>query len=106
MNLRLMNLAGLHPAAGLILERVAPPQGMDILGNFVPGGTIVGCNAWVVQRRPEVFGNDVDQFRPERWIEASASQLSQMKAAMFQFGAGARTCLGKNISMLEMSVQL
>ncbi|KAK3726068.1 hypothetical protein LTR37_000216 [Vermiconidia calcicola] len=91
-----------HPAAGLILERVTPPQGMDILGHFIPGGTIVGCNAWVLHRRPEVFGNDVDTFRPERWLEAKPDQLREMKATMFQFGAGARTCLGKNISLLEL----
>lgn len=92
----------LHPAAGLILERVVPPQGMEILGHFIPGGTIVGCNAWVLHRRAEIFGEDVGTFRPERWLEASSSQLSQMKATMFQFGAGARTCIGKNISMLEL----
>lgn len=92
----------LHPAAGLILERVVPPQGMDILGHWIPGGTIVGCNAWVLHRRAEIFGEDVDAFRPERWLEASPAQLSQMKATMFQFGAGARTCIGKNVSMLEM----
>ncbi|KAF1958297.1 pisatin demethylase [Byssothecium circinans] len=91
-----------HPAAGLLLERVVPPQGMDILGTFVPGGTIVGCNAWVLHRRPEVFGADVDTFRPERWIEASPEQLKVMKATMFQFGAGARTCIGKNVSLLEV----
>lgn len=92
----------LHPAPGLILERIVPPQGMDILGNFIPGGTIVGCNAWVLHRRPEVFGSDVDVFRPERWIEASAEQQKLMKATMFQFGAGARTCIGKNVSLLEI----
>ncbi|KAF2463278.1 pisatin demethylase [Lindgomyces ingoldianus] len=92
----------LHPAAGLILERIVPRQGMDILGNFIPGGTIVGCNAWVLHRRPEVFGGDVDAFRPERWIEASAEKLKEMKATMFQFGAGARTCIGKNVSLLEV----
>jgi cytochrome P450 len=92
----------LHPAAGLILERIVPPQGMDILGEFIPGGTIVGCNAWVVHRRPEVFGSDVDTFRPERWIEASGEKLKEMRGTMFQFGAGARTCIGKNISLLEI----
>ncbi|KAF2199259.1 pisatin demethylase [Delitschia confertaspora ATCC 74209] len=92
----------MHPPAGLILERIVPPQGMDILGNFIPGGTIVGCNAWVLHRRPEVFGQDVDSFRPERWIEASLEQLKVMKATMFQFGAGARTCIGKNVSLLEV----
>jgi cytochrome P450 len=91
-----------HPAAGLLLERIVPPQGIDILGTFVPGGTIVGCNAWVLHRRPEVFGEDVDAFRPERWIEASSAQLKVMKATMFQFGAGARTCIGKNVSLLEV----
>jgi cytochrome P450 len=92
----------LHPAAGLMLERIVPPQGMDILGNFIPGGTIVGCNAWVLHRRPEIFGADVDSFKPERWIEAPAHKLKEMKATMFQFGAGARTCIGKNVSLLEV----
>jgi cytochrome P450 len=87
----------LHPAPGLILERIVPPQGMEILGEHIPGGTIVGCNAWVVHRRPEIFGEDVDVFRPERWLEAPPAQLKEMKATMFQFGAGARTCIGKNI---------
>ncbi|WPG98294.1 Hypothetical protein R9X50_00108200 [Acrodontium crateriforme] len=92
----------LHPAAGLILERVAPPQGIEILGERIPGGTIVGCNAWVVHRRPEVFGEDVEAFRPERWLEATGEQLKEMKATLFQFGAGSRTCIGKNISLLEI----
>lgn len=92
----------MHPAAGLPLERIVPPSGMDILGHQIPGGTIVGCNAWVLHRRPEVFGPDVDDFRPERWLEASPEQLKKMKATMFQFGAGARTCIGKNISLLEI----
>lgn len=92
----------LHPAPGLILERVVPAQGMQIVDTFVPGGTIVGCNAWVIHRRPEVFGSDVDTFRPERWLEASSEKLKEMKGSMLQFGAGARTCIGKNISLLEI----
>lgn len=92
----------LHPAAGLILERVVPRQGIDILGERIPGGIIVGCNAWVIHRRPEIFGADVDIFRPERWLEAEPAKLKEMKATMFQFGMGARTCIGKNISLLEI----
>lgn len=92
----------LHPAPGLILERVVPPQGMQIISEFIPGGTIVGVNAWVVHRRPEVFGIDVDTFRPERWLEAKPEKSKEMKGTMLQFGAGARTCIGKNISLLEI----
>lgn len=92
----------MHPAPGLLLERVVPVQGIDILGQLIPGGTIVGCNAWVLHRRPEIFGADVDIFRPERWTDATGERLKEMKATMFQFGAGARTCIGKNISLLEV----
>ena len=92
----------LHPAAGLPLERVVPPQGAEICGEHIAGGTIVGCNAWVIHRRPEVFGKDVDAYRPERWLEAGKEQRKEMEGTMFQFGAGARTCIGKNISLLEI----
>ena len=92
----------LHPAAGLPLERITPPEGINICGEQIPGGTIVGCNAWVIHRRPEVFGEDVDSYRPERWLGISDEKRKEMDGTMFQFGAGARTCIGKNISLLEI----
>lgn len=91
-----------HPAAGLTLERVVPPQGIDVAGQHLPGGTIVGCSAWVVHRDESVFGANPGKFRPERWIEATPEQQSLMKSCLFSFGAGARTCIGKNISLLEL----
>lgn len=92
----------LHPAAGLPLERVVPAGGAEICGQMIPGGTIVGCNAWVIHRRPEIFGSDVEVYRPERWIEADKESRKMMEGTMFQFGMGARTCIGKNISLLEI----
>lgn len=92
----------MHPAAGLLLERVVPRNGVQILNERIPGRTIVGCNAWILHRRPEVFGTDVNVFRPERWLEARPETLKEMKATMFQFGRGSRTCIGKNVSLLEI----
>ena len=92
----------LHPAAGLVLERVVPKQGVEICGEMIPGGTIVGCNAWVIHRRAEIYGEDVEAYRPERWIEASGEARKRMEGSMLQFGMGARTCIGKNISLLEI----
>jgi cytochrome P450 len=83
-------------------EKVVPAHGIEIAGRYIPGGTIVGCNPWVVQRRPEIYGDDVDTFRPERWLEASAEQLKDMKATMFQFGGGSRTCIGKHIALFSI----
>lgn len=92
----------LHPAAGLPLERIVPAGGAEICGKMIPGGTIVGCNAWVIHRRPEIFGPDVEVYRPERWIEADKESRKAMEGTMIQFGMGARTCIGKNISLLEI----
>jgi cytochrome P450 len=111
----------LHPAPGLPIERVVPKEGTEIAGVFVKGGTIVGCNAWVVHRRPEVFGEDVETFRPERWlvgngaagqgmstidelvnVAAEEKRIKDMGATLLHFGMGARTCIGKNISLLEI----
>jgi hypothetical protein len=111
----------LHPAPGLPIERVVPKQGTEIAGVFVKGGTIVGCNAWVLHRRPEIFGEDVEAFRPERWlvgggaagqgirdvdesvdVAAEEKRIKDMGATLLHFGMGARTCIGKNISLLEI----
>lgn len=92
----------LHPAAGLPLERVVPPQGAEICNEFIPGGTIVGCSAWVIHRREDIFGPNVDTYNPDRWLTASEEALKTMNGTMFQFGAGSRTCIGKNISLMEL----
>lgn len=99
----------LHPAPGLPLERIVPPQGAEIAGHSIKGGTIVGCSAWVIHRRPEIFGEDVEAFNPDRWLIDESKdkgeeekRLKEMGGAMLQFGMGARTCIGKNISLLEI----
>ncbi|PGH12267.1 hypothetical protein AJ80_06781 [Polytolypa hystricis UAMH7299] len=93
----------MHPSAGLPLERIVPPAGAEIAGYNIPAGTIVGCSAWVIHRRPEIFGADVDVYRPERWLlRQQQARLKEMNACMFHFGAGARTCIGKNISLMEV----
>ncbi|KPM37968.1 hypothetical protein AK830_g8610 [Neonectria ditissima] len=91
-----------HPAIGLTLERIVPPNGVTIAGHHLAGGTIVGCSAWVLHRDTDVFGSDAAEFRPERWIEGSPEQRQKMNSCLFSFGAGARTCIGKNISLLEL----
>lgn len=93
----------LHPAVGFLLERVVPQGGATLAGNWLPEGTVVGVNPWVVARDKTVYGEDAEAFRPERWLEKDAFKLKMMEASFLAFGAGARTCLGKNVSLLEMS---
>jgi len=92
----------LYPSVGGILERVTPPGGAEIMGKWYPGSTIVGCNAWVIHQRREIFGEDASDFRPERWIEGDPDSIKKMNNNFFAFGAGSRACLGRNISLLEI----
>ena len=91
----------MHPANAFNGERIVPASGATICGNLIPAGTVVGVNAWVVQRDRGVFGVDADEYRPERWLGPS-EQVKQMEMTMFQFGAGDHICLGKNISLEEI----
>ncbi|KAN0112173.1 cytochrome P450 [Hyaloscypha variabilis] len=92
----------MHPAVGISMPRYVPPKGAEIDGRWYPGGTVVGVNAWVIHRNKEVFGEDADRFRPERWLEDD-SKAKVMARNMYQFGAGSHVCIGKNISLLEMT---
>jgi cytochrome P450 len=47
-----------------------------------------------------VLGNDPDAFRPERWLEDGSGQMERF---FFAFGAGARLCISKKPSRIEMS---
>ena len=98
----IMEALRIHPAVGLCLERVVPPEGATICGKSIPGNIIVGCNTWVINFDEDTFGADAQVFRPERWLEANPDHLALMKKYLFTFGAGSHACIGKNISMLEM----
>ncbi|KAH7248152.1 cytochrome P450 [Fusarium solani] len=91
----------LHPGVGTQLTRVVPKGGVVIEGQFFPEGVEVGVNAWALYHNQDAFGKDASEFRPERWLEPDNEDLRI--AGSFAFGAGPRSCLGKNISILEMS---
>ncbi|ODV87035.1 hypothetical protein CANARDRAFT_27370 [[Candida] arabinofermentans NRRL YB-2248] len=92
----------MHPSVGLMLERRVPKGGATISGRFFKEETIVGINAWVLHHDERVFENP-DDFIPERWLESSPEQLKKMEKSIFTFGFGSRSCVGKNVSLMEMS---
>ena len=87
----------LHPSVGLTMPRVVPAGGTTISGFYFPEGYRVGINGAVVQYDTDVFGPDAEVFRPERWLEGHSAR---MEKTMLVFGAGGRTCIGKNVSFL------
>ncbi|KAI3544661.1 hypothetical protein CSPX01_05460 [Colletotrichum filicis] len=94
----------LHPAVGLPMWREVVGSGLDVDGTHFPPGTLIGINPWVAHRNAKVFGTDAADFIPERWDpqHATSETLAVMEQYYLPFGAGARTCIGKHISSLEM----
>lgn len=100
----------MHPPVGNILERVVPASGLPLRdGRVIAPGTIVGMNQWVVSRNKEVYGDDADVFRPERWLRgddetaaAYEARLKMMKEGDLSFGGGNRICTGRYMASLEM----
>ena len=90
------------PFLDLILERVVPPEGAQISGTFLPGGTVVGCHALAVHRDCAVFGDEVEEFRPERWLIDDVARLLAMERAFLSFGSGKRICLGRHLAEMEV----
>ncbi|RDW71427.1 hypothetical protein BP6252_07990 [Coleophoma cylindrospora] len=94
----------IHPATGLGLQRIVPNPGMHLSGQFFPGGSTVGINAWVAHQNTSIYGPDASAWRPERWIEfEEQGRTGEVEKYFLSFGLGSRTCFGKNISLLEMS---
>lgn len=90
------------PPLAAALNRVTPPEGMEIDGHYIAGNTIVAVSAYTAHRYQELFP-DPEQYRPERWLEKDSRAL---QASFIPFSTGARGCIGRNITYMEQMVLL
>jgi cytochrome P450 len=56
---------------------------------LVPAGSIVGWHCYSMHRRTDIFGDDANDFRPERWTNLRPGW------AYVPFNGGPRVCLGR-----------
>ncbi|KAE8373926.1 cytochrome P450 [Aspergillus bertholletiae] len=92
----------IHPPFALPFERVVPKGGVTVLGHYLPEGTVVGGNPYVVNRDQNMFGDDAEFWRPERWLEGDISHKRKLEGGVLTFGAGRRICLGRHVGILEI----
>ncbi|TAQ84790.1 hypothetical protein B7494_g6894 [Chlorociboria aeruginascens] len=90
----------LHPTLGINLPRVVPKGGVEIDGVFLPEGTTVGINPWVLNRDKSVYGDDADEYKPERWIGLTDEEKGRFDRYSMRFGHGARNCPGQHLAFL------
>lgn len=66
----------------------------------IPAGTTVLPNFVVLHRRKDVWGDDADEFRPERWLDGSRHPPHEFAP----FGGGRRACVGASHARQQMRI--
>lgn len=89
-------------------ERVIAPGAEAAVANVkpLPAGTRIWSNLFVMCRSEQIFGNDVNDFRPERWLESSQEMLRGMEDMYCVFGRGSRRCIGQELAWMILEKTL
>ncbi|KAI0007179.1 cytochrome P450 [Xylariaceae sp. FL0662B] len=78
-------------------------------GYRIPPGSVVIPNYWALTRDVDVFGADVEAFRPERWLmpdEDAPTALKLNDLPTVGFGFGRRICTGRHIARNSLWIQI
>ncbi|KAJ0280391.1 hypothetical protein COL940_006213 [Colletotrichum noveboracense] len=89
----------LHPPVPSGVQRMTPPEGLDIDGTFIPGNTIIQVPTYTMFRDERIFPH-ASEFIPERWI--TQPELAKDPAAFVPFGTGKYSCVGKQLGLMEV----
>ncbi|TFK35848.1 cytochrome P450 [Crucibulum laeve] len=93
--------------------RVMPPVPMTfrqaaktdyIDGVLVPKGTLFYIPIRVINTWKEVWGEDAEEFHPERWLNPPSNYSSSFST--LSFIAGPHACIGKTMAIIEMKAVL
>ncbi|KAK4220949.1 cytochrome P450 alkane hydroxylase [Podospora fimiseda] len=67
---------------------------------LVRPGEGVGYCVYAMHRRKDIYGEDAEEFRPERW---EGGALKDVGWGYLPFNGGPRLCLGQEFTLLEVS---
>jgi cytochrome P450 len=101
----------LNPAFQGQFSRVAPEGGcggevggLEVLpGVVVPGGVWLSINTYVSQRDKLVFGEDAEEFKPERWLPIGGDRYHAMSKYLSVFGYGSTACMGQHLASQKIN---
>lgn len=91
----------LHSTSALGLPRiVTAPNGVSYGAENFPEGTVLSVPSFTIHHDADIWGPDVDEFRPDRWLSATPRQ----KAGFNPFSYGPRACVGQNVAHMELAL--
>lgn len=66
----------------------------------LPAKTNVLAGAYLIHRRKDIWGEDAEEFRPERWL----GNIKPGPFEFFPFGGGRRACIGSNQARQQLRI--
>ncbi|TXG75345.1 hypothetical protein E1A91_1Z024600v1 [Gossypium mustelinum] len=91
------------PLNGVVRKAVRDIQlGKLVLPNYLD----LNIRFIALHHDPDLWGDDVHLFKPERFAEGIAKATNNNAAAFMPFGLGPRTCVGMNFAITETKIAL
>lgn len=91
----------LHSTSAIGLPRiVADGPGVEFEGFYYPQGTVLSVPSYTIHHMSEIWGDDVEEFKPDRWLNLTARQ----KLCFNPFSYGPRACVGQNVAIMELQL--
>uniref|UniRef100_A0A1I7Y2M8 Cytochrome P450 n=1 Tax=Steinernema glaseri TaxID=37863 RepID=A0A1I7Y2M8_9BILA len=87
----------LYPHASPLQSRLCI-EDCQIDDHHFPRGVAIMFDTWSAHRNPDYWGDDAEQFRPERFLGEEAKRSARFWMA---FGVGPRQCIGMRFAILE-----
>ena len=95
----------LHPAVPSNLRQAVTDTMLPVGGGndgkspvFVPKGTQVAYGVYAMHRRKDLYGEDAENFKPERWLDEGEKKGLRVGWDYLPFNGGPRICLGRKQS--------
>jgi cytochrome P450 len=69
---------------------------------FIPKGAVCILNAWLLNRDPEIYGEEAAHFNPARPLDANGDialgPLDTNEEGHFSYGFGRRACIDRHVA--------
>lgn len=91
----------LHSTSAIGLPRIVTSEGGVAYGeHHFPKGTVLSVPSFSIHHDADVWGPDVDEFKPDRWLSLTPRQ----KVCFNPFSYGPRACVGQNVAHMELAL--
>jgi len=93
----------LHSTSAIGLPRiVTSPEGIAYGDNVYGAGTVLSVPSYTIHHDSKVWGEDVEQFKPDRWLKEKLTARQNLCFNPFSYGP--RACVGQNVARMELAL--